>query len=71
MMTTTTDYALMAGASYISNRPEINRFPVPSPRRAHSLAVRRMDKVSLKRQWTTVVHSTPGGADFFFLINPA
>jgi len=29
-MTTTIDYALMAGASYISNRPDINRFPVPS-----------------------------------------
>ncbi|MFH1026371.1 MAG: hypothetical protein V1791_00060 [Pseudomonadota bacterium] len=23
------DYALMAGASYISTRPDINRFPVP------------------------------------------
>ncbi|MDO8960801.1 MAG: hypothetical protein Q7V02_01765 [Methylophilus sp.] len=29
-MTTPIDYALMAGASYISNRPDINRFPVPS-----------------------------------------
>ncbi|MDD2743831.1 MAG: hypothetical protein PHV02_16320 [Rhodocyclaceae bacterium] len=28
-MTTLIDYALMAGASYISNRPEINRIPVP------------------------------------------
>ncbi|MDD2743833.1 MAG: hypothetical protein PHV02_16330 [Rhodocyclaceae bacterium] len=28
-MTTTIEYALMAGASYISNRPEINRIPAP------------------------------------------
>ena len=28
-MTTLIDYALMAGASYISNRAEINRFPAP------------------------------------------
>ena len=27
---TTSDYALMAGASYISSRGQINRFPVPS-----------------------------------------
>jgi hypothetical protein len=26
---TTIDYALMAGAAYISNRPEANRFPTP------------------------------------------
>ncbi|MDD5059159.1 MAG: hypothetical protein PHQ60_14950 [Sideroxydans sp.] len=30
MTTQLTDYALMAGASYISNRSEINRFPAPS-----------------------------------------
>ena len=29
-MTTLVDYALMAGASYISNRAEINRFPAPT-----------------------------------------
>jgi VCBS repeat-containing protein len=29
-MTTLIDYALMAGDSYISNRADINRFPVPS-----------------------------------------
>lgn len=29
-MTTTIDYALMAGASYISNRPDKNQFPAPS-----------------------------------------
>ena len=29
-MTTTIEYALMAGASYISNRSPINRFPVPN-----------------------------------------
>ena len=31
-MTTPTDieYALMAGASYISSRPDINKFPVPT-----------------------------------------
>lgn len=29
-MTTTVDYALMAGASYISTRAEINQFPTPS-----------------------------------------
>jgi len=31
-MTTPTDiqYALMAGASYISNRPDVNKFPIPS-----------------------------------------
>lgn len=28
-MTTTIDYALMAGASYISNRREVNQFPAP------------------------------------------
>ena len=28
-MTTVIEYALMAGASYISNRAELNRFPVP------------------------------------------
>jgi hypothetical protein len=28
-MTTAIEYALMAGASYISTRPEINQFPVP------------------------------------------
>jgi len=28
-MTTTIEYALMAGGSYISTRPEINRFPAP------------------------------------------
>jgi len=28
-MPTTLEYVLMAGASYISNRPEVNRFPVP------------------------------------------
>jgi len=28
-MTTAIEYALMAGASYISNRPEINRIPAP------------------------------------------
>lgn len=27
-MTTTIQYALMAGASYVSNRPELNRFAV-------------------------------------------
>jgi len=29
-MPTDIQYALMAGASYISTRPEINQFPVPS-----------------------------------------
>ncbi|MDP2962035.1 MAG: hypothetical protein Q8N54_04695, partial [Sulfurimicrobium sp.] len=29
-MTTAIEYALMAGASYISNRPEINQLPIPS-----------------------------------------
>lgn len=28
-MTTTIEYALLAGASYISTRPDINKFPVP------------------------------------------
>ncbi len=28
-MTTTIEYALMAGSSYISSRPDINKFPVP------------------------------------------
>jgi hypothetical protein len=28
-MTTAIEYALMAGASYISNRDEVNRFPIP------------------------------------------
>ncbi len=28
-MTTTIEYALMAGASYISNRPNVNQFPAP------------------------------------------
>lgn len=28
-MTTAIEYALMAGAAYISNRPEINRIPIP------------------------------------------
>lgn len=28
-MTTPLDYALMAGASYISTRPDINKFPTP------------------------------------------
>ena len=28
-MTTAIEYALMAGASYISTRAEVNRFPVP------------------------------------------
>lgn len=27
---TTIEYALMAGASYISNRAEVNQFPVPN-----------------------------------------
>jgi hypothetical protein len=30
-MTTTIEYALMAGASYISTRAEVNRFPACSP----------------------------------------
>lgn len=29
-MTNTIDYALMAGASYRSNRPQINRLPIPT-----------------------------------------
>jgi hypothetical protein len=29
-MTTAIEYALMAGASYISNRPDINKFPIPT-----------------------------------------
>lgn len=29
MMTTTIEYALLAGASYISTRPDINQFPIP------------------------------------------
>lgn len=29
-MTTAIEYALMAGASYISNRSDINKFPVPA-----------------------------------------
>ena len=29
-MTTAIEYALMAGASYISNRPDINKFPIPN-----------------------------------------
>ena len=28
-MTTTIQYALMAGASYVSNRDKINRLPIP------------------------------------------
>jgi hypothetical protein len=28
-MITAIEYALMAGASYISNRPVVNRFPIP------------------------------------------
>ncbi len=28
-MVTTTEYALMAGASYISSRNPINQFPIP------------------------------------------
>ena len=28
-MITTIEYALLAGASYISTRPDINNFPVP------------------------------------------
>src|SRR3990167_9139294 len=28
-MATTIEYALMAGASYVSTRPDINKFPVP------------------------------------------
>lgn len=28
-MTTAIEYALMAGASYISNRADVNKFPVP------------------------------------------
>ena len=28
-MTTITEYALMAGASYVSTRPDVNKFPVP------------------------------------------
>ena len=28
-MATTIEYALMAGASYISTRPDINKFPIP------------------------------------------
>ena len=28
-MTTTIEYALMAGGSYISTRPDPNKFPVP------------------------------------------
>ena len=28
-MITTIEYALLAGASYISTRPDINKFPVP------------------------------------------
>ena len=30
MATQLTDYAIMAGASYISTRPETNRFPIPA-----------------------------------------
>jgi len=30
MTITTSDYALMAGASYISTRPDANKFPIPS-----------------------------------------
>ncbi|MBI3771625.1 MAG: DUF2974 domain-containing protein [Gammaproteobacteria bacterium] len=29
IMTTIIDYALMAGASYISTRPDVNKFPIP------------------------------------------
>ncbi len=29
-MTTTIEYALMAGASYVSNRPDENKFPAPN-----------------------------------------
>ena len=29
-MATALEYALMAGSAYISNRPEVNRIPVPS-----------------------------------------
>ncbi len=29
-MTSTVEYALMAGASYVSNRDKINRFPIPT-----------------------------------------
>ncbi len=28
-MTTTIEYALLAGASYYDNRPELNRLPLP------------------------------------------
>lgn len=28
-MTTAIEYALMAGASYITTRPDINKFPIP------------------------------------------
>lgn len=28
-MVTTLEYALMAGAAYISTRPDINKFPIP------------------------------------------
>lgn len=38
-MTTNIEYALMAGASYISTRPDVNKFPIPADRLKGSASI--------------------------------
>src|SRR3990167_7079734 len=70
-MTTAIEYALMAGASYVSNRPDVNQFPVPNGWLGvkHDTQPSGFEAISFVQAGTTLATSTEivisyAGTDF-------